>query len=209
MWRTAAARSGTTDADRSRERYSVRWSSSVTGSTPSCAANVASPCTVTPASCRARTTRGTNASATSACTSSDSAALQTDGRCVLAFSTIASAMSRSASRSTYTWQLPTPVSITGTVDSSTTERIRPAPPRGISTSTSPRARISALAASWPSPGTSWTTSAGRPAPAAASRSTATTASFERRALEEPRSSTALPLLRQMPAASAVTLGRAS
>ena len=32
--------------------------------------------------------------------------------------------------------------MTGTVDSSTTLRIRPAPPRGISTSTSPRARIS-------------------------------------------------------------------
>ena len=85
----------------------------------------------------------------------------------MALSTIARAMSRSASRSTYTWQLPTPVSITGTVDSSTTERIRPAPPRGISTSTSPRARISSLADSWPSPGTSCTTSAGRPAPAAA------------------------------------------
>ena len=34
--------------------------------------------------------------------------------------------------------------MTGTVDSSTTDRIRPAPPRGISTSTSPRARISSL-----------------------------------------------------------------
>ena len=135
--------------------------------------------------------------------------MQTDGRWVLALSTIASAWSRSASRSTYTWQLPTPVSITGTVDSSTTERIRPAPPRGISTSTSPRARISALADSCPSPGTSWTTSAGSPVAAAASRSTATIAVLERAALEEPRSSTALPLLRQMPAASAVTLGRAS
>ena len=47
--------------------------------------------------------------------------MHTEGRWVLALSTIASAMSRSASRSTYTWQLPTPVSITGTVDSSTTD----------------------------------------------------------------------------------------
>ena len=53
--------------------------------------------------------------------------------------------------------------MTGTVDSSTTLRIRPAPPRGISTSTRPRARISALTESWLSPGTSWTTSAGSPA----------------------------------------------
>ncbi len=47
---------------------------------------------------------------------SDSAALQTDGRDVFAFSRMDSAMSRSASASTYTWQLPTPVSITGTVE---------------------------------------------------------------------------------------------
>ena len=46
------------------------------------------------------TTRGRNTSATSACTRSDSAALHTDGRWVLAFSTIASALSRSAARST-------------------------------------------------------------------------------------------------------------
>ena len=209
MCRTAASRSGTTAAEMSSERYSAAWSSSVAGTTPSSAAKAASPCTVTPASCSAATTRGRKTSAMSACTSRDSAALHTEGRWVLALSTIASAWSRSASRSTYTWQLPTPVSITGTVDSSTTERIRPAPPRGISTSTRPRARISALAASCPSPGTSWTASAGRPEAAAAPRRTATMAWLERSALDEPRSSTALPLLRQMPAASAVTLGRAS
>ena len=62
--------------------------------------------------------------------------------------------------------------MTGTVDSSTTLRISPAPPRGISTSTRPRARISALTLSWVSPGTSWTTSAGRPRRATASRSAA-------------------------------------
>ena len=44
---------------------------------------------------------------------------------------------------------------------------------------------------------------------AAERRVSTTAAFVRRALEDPRSSTALPLFRQMPAASAVTLGRAS
>ena len=81
------------------------------------------------------------------------------------------------SASTYTWQLPTPVSITGTVDSSTTERIRPAPPRGMSTSTSPRARIRALTLSWLSPGTSWTASAGSPNTSTAPRITSTSASL--------------------------------
>ena len=73
----------------------------------------------------------------------------------------------------------------------------------------PRARISSLTLSWESPGTSWTTSASSPAAAAASRSTSTIAALLERALELPRSSTALPDFRQMPAASAVTLGRAS
>ena len=79
----------------------------------------------------------------------------------------------------------------------------------MSTSTCPRARISAFTLSWVSPGTSWTTSAGRPDASTAARSTATIAALLDLALELPRSSTALPDLRQMPAASAVTLGRAS
>jgi hypothetical protein len=69
--------------------------------------------------------------------------------------------------------------------------------------------MSAFAASWPSPGTIWIASAGTPAEAAAWRSTLTMASLDRRALDEPRSRTALPDLRQIPAASAVTFGRAS
>ena len=65
----------------SSERYSVPQSSSVAGTTAASSAGErrSSPCTVTPASAAPRTTRGRNASATSACTSSDSAALQTDG----------------------------------------------------------------------------------------------------------------------------------
>ena len=42
------------------------------------------------------------------CTRSVSAALQTPGRWVLALTTMAAAMSRSAAASTYTWQLPSP-----------------------------------------------------------------------------------------------------
>lgn len=44
------------------------------------------------------------------------------------------AISISALSSTKTWQLPTPVSITGTFAFSTTALIRPAPPRGMSKS---------------------------------------------------------------------------
>ncbi len=79
----------------------------------------------------------------------------------------------------------------------------------MSTSTSPRACISALTESWLSAGTSWTTSAGSPAASAAPRSAATIAALLLAALDEPRRSTALPDFRQMPAASAVTFGRAS
>ena len=99
MWSIAASRSGTTRGrDVEREvlaaevvvggRHAPRRTPRTRGS----------PWTVTPASWRAATTRGRNSSATSACTSSDSAALQTLVRWVLALSTIASAMSRSAAR---------------------------------------------------------------------------------------------------------------
>jgi hypothetical protein len=43
----------------------------------------------------------------------------------------------------------------------------------------------------------------------ASRSASTIAAFDLAAVDEPRSSTALPALRQIPAASVVTFGRAS
>jgi hypothetical protein len=135
--------------------------------------------------------------------------LHTDGRWTFELSTMASASSRSADASTYTWQLPTPVSITGTVDSSTTDLIKDAPPRGISTSTRPRARISSFTESRDDASSSWIASAGNPADPTAERSTSTIAALDRAAEDEPRSRTALPDFRQMPAASAVTLGRAS
>ena len=173
------------------------------------ATKAGSPWIVTPASCRAETTRGTKTSATALWTSSDSAALQTLVRSVLALSTMSRAMSRSASASTYTWQLPTPVSMTGTVDCSTTAWISPAPPRGMTRSTSPRACMRCWADDRSSAAICWMASAGSPAPAIASRMTAMIAALEWAADDEPRSSTALPDLRQIPAASAVTLGRPS
>ncbi len=107
------------------------------------------------------------------------------------------------------WQLPHPVSITGTRAFSVTERISPRPPRGISTSRVPRIRIMASAEARDVSVTSWTQSSGRPAVFSAARRTSATAALERTASLPPRSSTALPAFRQMAAASAVTLGRAS
>ncbi len=99
--------------------------------------------------------------------------------------------------------------MTGTVDSATTERISDAPPRGIRTSTRPRARISSLTESRLLASSSCTASTGNPAAASASRNTVTRAALERIAVDEPRSSTALPDLKHRPAASTVTFGRAS
>ena len=99
MWSSASVRSSTTRTAMSIDRYSVAQSSSVAGTTASCAAcAAASPCSVTPASASADSSRGRNA--TSRCTSSVSAELQTLTRWVLALSTMASAVAGSAEAST-------------------------------------------------------------------------------------------------------------
>jgi len=84
--------------------------------------------------------------------------------------------------------------MTGTVDSSTTELMSEAPPRGMSTSTRPRARMRCLTDSRSRPGTSCTASTGTCVPSSASRMTCTSAVLESYADDEPRSRTALPLL---------------
>jgi hypothetical protein len=104
--------------------------------------------------------------------------------------------------------LPTPVSITGTVDSRTTRSINEAPPRGMTTSTRPRAPSSSPTDAR-SAGSSSIDPSGSPAFEAVSVRTATSAVLVRNADAEPRNSAALPLLRQRPAASTVTFGRAS
>ena len=70
-------------------------------------------------------------------TSSVSIELQTEGRCTLALNAISEAMSGSAPASINVWQMPAPVSMTGTVAFSTTLLISDAPPRGIMTSSRP------------------------------------------------------------------------
>src|SRR4051794_37928792 len=100
MCRTASSSDATTPTARSSERYSAYQSSSVTGTTSPYAAVAASPCTVTPATPRAARTFGRNSPATASCTSSVSAALQTEGRDVFALTTMSSAIDRSAVAST-------------------------------------------------------------------------------------------------------------
>ena len=99
MWSVAASSESTTPTARSSDRYSAAQSSSPAGSEADrCPAARASACRTTPSS--AFSTRGRNSAATASCTSSVSAALHTDGRVVLASTTIDTAMSRSASAST-------------------------------------------------------------------------------------------------------------
>ena len=94
----------------------------------------------------------------------------------------------------------------GTIASRTTASISPAPPRGITTSTRPRAWIRCVTLARSSLGSSCTASALRFSIASASRSAVTSAALDRAADELPRSSTALPDLSVSPNASTVTFG---
>ena len=82
---------------------------------------------------------------------------------VLALKIMSRAIFWSAEASTYTWQLPVPVSMTGMVLFSTTVFISPAPPLGMSTSMYLFRRISSLVVSLLVSSISWTESSGRPA----------------------------------------------
>ena len=166
-----------------------------------------------PAAARASTRRafsnGRNPAATSLCTRHTSSALHTLGRLVLAFSMISTAMFRSAALSTYTWQMPVPVWIQGTVAFSTQARISPAPPRGISRSTRPFAVISSLAEAWVVSSIRLTALSGRPTRARPQRRALTMAWQLAQASRPQRSTQALPAFRASAAASEVTLGRLS
>ena len=130
----ASSISFTTLADIIRSLYSVPQSSSFAGTAPPSSINFLSPLISTFFSLRAFVTMGMNLSAMASCTRRLSHALHTPGLWVFAFITIFTAISKSALSSTYVWQFPVPVSITGTVLFNTTDWISPAPPLGISTS---------------------------------------------------------------------------
>ena len=97
----------------------------------------------------------------------------------------------------------------GTVAFSTTERISPLPPRGMSRSTYSFIRISSVAVSRDVSSAMASTSLSMPASASARLRTETIARFEWMASLPPRSTAALPLFTQSAAASAVTFGRDS
>ena len=97
----------------------------------------------------------------------------------------------------------------GTCASRTTASIRLAPPRGITTSTRPRAWIRCVTVDRSAAESSCTASAGRSSLTSAARNTSTSAWLDCAADELPRNSTALPDLSANPKASTVTLGRPS
>ena len=101
---------------------------------------------------------------------------------------------------------PLRVSITGTWLLRTTLSIKPAPPRGISTSTSPRAAISRLVRDLARTRHKLDCLGRQPGIDQPGLERRRRLAFESAAEEEPRSSAALPDFRQIPPASAVSIG---
>ena len=122
---------------------------------------------------------------------------------------MSSASSRSADASTYTWQLPAAAYITGTVACSLSAFFRPSPPRGMIRSTTPSWVASWRSSSRSPPVTSEIAPAGSPASSTADAATWASAALELAAIEEPRSTIALPDLMHSAEQSMVTFGRAS
>ena len=137
---------------------------------------------------------------------SDSHALHTPTLCVFAFSIILSAMSKSALSSTYTWQLPVPVSMTGTVAFFTTNCISPLPPRGIITSTYSFIVSSSFTHSLSVDSISCKAFSSMPFALSASLITFAMAMLELIASLPPFNMTAFPVLKHSPKVSKVTFG---
>ena len=105
--------------------------------------------------------------------------------------------------------MPVPVWMQGTVAFSTQARISPAPPRGISRSTSPSAVISSLALAWEVSSMRLTAHSGRRTLRKPARRASTMAWQLAQASRPQRRMHALPALMASAAASLVTLGRLS
>ena len=99
--------------------------------------------------------------------------------------------------------------MTGTVACSLSAAFSPSPPRGMIRSTTPSWVASCSSSERSPPPTIEIASPGRPASAIASRATAARAPLECAAIDEPRSTIALPDLMQSAEQSIVTFGRAS
>ena len=127
----------------------------------------------------------------------------------MALWTIDTAMSRSASLSTYAWHTPMPPVIAGIAASAATRRTSSAPPRGTT-----RSMYSFMASISPTrllsvESTNWTASTGAPDASIPSLTTDARTELEASASLPPFSITALPDLKQSAAMSTVTLGRLS
>ena len=135
--------------------------------------------------------------------------MHTEGRWTLALTVIAAASSRFALASTNTWQLPAAAYITGTVACSLSAAFSPSPPRGMIRSTTPSWVAIWRSSSRSPPETIEIAPSGTPASATADDATWASTALEWAAVEEPRSTIALPDLRHSAEQSIVTLGRAS
>ena len=102
------------------------------------------------------------------------------------------------------WQLPDAAKIIGTVATSVSAFFSPSPPRGMIRSTSSSWVASSASSSRPPPATRPIAPSGACSAAIAAR-----IALECAALDEPRSTIALPDFKQSAAASIVTFGRAS
>ena len=105
--------------------------------------------------------------------------------------------------------MPAAAYITGTVACSLSAAFRPSPPRGMIRSTTPSWVASWRSSSRSPPATSEMAAAGTPADATAAAATWASTAFELAAIDEPRSTIALPDLRHSAEQSIVTFGRAS
>ena len=140
------------------------------------------------------------------CNTKDSHVLHVPSLCVFALMMMLTAMSFWANSSTYTWQFPVPVSITGTVEFFTTLWMSPAPPLGIRTSKYSFNCIIFVAVSRLVSVSSWMLYFGILQNSSSLWITFVIARFELIASLPPRRRHAFPVLKHSANASAVTFG---
>ena len=135
--------------------------------------------------------------------------MQVEGRWTFELTAIATASPMSALASTNTWPLPPAAYMTGTVACSLSAFFSPSPPRGMIRSITPSCVASCRSSSRSPPLTIEIAPSGTPAERIAAAATWASTAFECEAVDEPRSTIALPDLRQSAEQSIVTFGRAS
>ena len=119
------------------------------------------------------------------------------------------ASSTSAEASTSTWHTPADAYRTGTVACSFKAFFSPSPPRGMIRSTTPSWVASSRSSSRSPPVTIEIAPSGTPAHCTAPAATCASTALECAAVDDPRSTIALPDFRHSAEQSTVTFGRAS